>query len=486
MSIASPDLKWLPKSDFIIGKTVNGGGIREYDHLYPANAQLTRKVPVAGKEEVDAAVRAARAALPGWRNTPPNEKRKVMLRFAQLIRENGERLKRVVNAENGGIYHQLDWFVEWDADLFEYNAGYADKIAGEVVPIWPQNAFDYTLDEPFGVIGILVPWNGPVISFGQMIAPAMASGNTCIIKPTEFAPFSCLFLGELALEAGIPEGVINVIPGNVEAGEAMTRHPGIDKLHFTGSGNTAKKILMGAAENLTPVGLELGGKSARLVFPDCDWEQAVQTVVMTAVGNAGQACIAGSRALVHESIYDRFLADCQALANQIPIGDPNSTSTLMGPIAHRLQYDRILSMIDHARSEGADFLSGGGAAGGDLAEGYFIKPTLINDPEARLEISREEVFGPVVSLMPFKDEDDGVAKANNTVFGLAAYIESTNIKTVHRVAARLDAGNVLVNGAGGLPTAAPFGGHKQSGVGRVGGIWGIREFIRTKNVHIAM
>ncbi len=486
MSIISPKVELLPKSDFIIGKPINGGGIREYDHLYPANGQLTRKVAVAGPEEVDAAVRAARAALPGWRATPPNEKRKIMLRFAQLIRENGERLKRVVNAENGGIYHQLDWFVEWDADLFEYNAGYADKICGEVVPIWPQKAFDYTIDEPYGVIGIMVPWNGPVISFGQMIAPAMAGGNTCIIKPTEMAPYSCLFLGELALEAGVPEGVINVIPGNFEAGEALTKHPGVDKLHFTGSGNTARKILANAAYNMTPVGLELGGKSARLVFPDCDWDQAVQSVVMTAVANAGQACIAGSRALVHASIYDNFLADCQALAAKIPIGDPNSTSTVMGPIAHRLQYDRIIGMLDHARSEGAEFISGGEAVGGDLADGYFIKPTLINDPEAKLEISREEVFGPVVSLMPFKDEDDGVTKANDSEFGLAAYIESTNIKTVHRVAAKLDAGNVLVNGAAGLPTAAPFGGHKQSGVGRVGGIWGIREFIRTKNVHIAM
>ncbi|MBV1918261.1 MAG: aldehyde dehydrogenase family protein [Sphingomonadaceae bacterium] len=484
--MASPDIEALPKSDFIIGKPVNSDGLQGYAHLYPANGEVTRKVSVAGKDEVDMAVRAARAALPGWRNTPPNERRKVMLRFAQLIRENGERFKKVINAENGALFHQLDWFVEWDADLFEYNAGYADKIAGEVVPIWPQQAFDYTLDEPYGVIGILVPWNGPSISFGQMIAPAMASGNVCIIKPTEFAPYSCLFLGELALEAGIPEGVINVIPGNVEAGEALTRHPGVDKLHFTGSGATARKILAGAAENMTPVGLELGGKSARLIFEDCDWQQAVMSVVGTCVGNAGQACIAGSRALVQESIYDKFLADCQAAAGHVKLGDPLAADTMMGPVIHEGHCNRILAMIDHAREEGGEILSGGKREGGDLASGFFVQPTLIADPDNKLEITREEVFGPVVSMIPFKDEEDAIRIANDTVYGLASYIDSTNINTVHRLASRLDAGNVMVNGAVGLPTAAPFGGHKQSGVGRVGGIWGIREFIRTKNVHIAM
>ena len=435
---------------------------------------------------MDSAVAAARAALPGWRSTPANERRKVMLNFARVIRDHGEELKRIIMAENGTPVMMVEFFPEWIADLFEYNAGWADKIGGEMITTWPVPAFDYTRDEPYGVIGIIVPWNGPSISFGQMIAPAMAVGNTCVIKPSEFAPYSCIRLGELALEAGVPAGVINVVPGGAEGGEALTRHPGVDKLHFTGGGHTARRVMTAANENLTPVGLELGGKSARLVFADADRGKAIQAALMGCIPMSGQACIAGTRVLVEDSIFDSFVADCQAAAGHIKVGDPSQADTVMGPLIHQAQMERVLGFVDRAHQRGAKILTGGERLGGDLADGFFVGPTLVANVDNTHEIARDEIFGPVVSFMRFKDEAEALHLANDTPYGLAAYIESNDLSRVHRVAEALDAGNILVNGAYGLPAAAPFGGNKQSGSGRVGGIHGIREFVRTKNVYISM
>ncbi|AIT80028.1 aldehyde dehydrogenase [Novosphingobium pentaromativorans US6-1] len=487
MPMKPANISALPKPGFVIGgKKTTESSIGSYDHLYPANGQLTYAVPLGGKKEMDEAVAAARKAYPAWRAMPVNEKRKLMNRFAQVIRDHGEELKAIVMAENGSPHMMADVFPEWIADLFEYNAGWADKIGGDMITTWPAPAFDYTIDEPYGVIGIIVPWNGPAISFGQMIAPAMAVGNTCIIKPSEFAPYSCIRLGELALEAGIPEGVINVVPGGGEGGTALCSHPGVDKLHFTGGGHTAQKVLSAAQPNLTPVGLELGGKSARLVFADADRQTAIQAALMGCIPMSGQACIAGTRVLVEDSIFDSFVADVQNAASYIKVGDPADADTAMGPLIHKQQMDRVLGFVDRASSNGARIVSGGERLGGDLADGFFVGPTLVADVDASHEVVRDEVFGPVVSFMRFRDEEEAVRLANATPYGLAAYIESNDLKRVHRVAEALDAGSILVNNAYGLPVAAPFGGNKQSGVGRVGGIHGIREFVRTKNVYINM
>ena len=487
MSVKPVNISVLPKPGFIIGgNKITESSIGTYDHLYPADGKLTYAIPLGGAVEMDAAVKAARKALPGWRATPANERRRRMLDFARVIRSHADEIRAIVMAENGSPHMMADVFAEWIADLFEYNAGWADKIGGDMITTWPMPAFDYTIDEPYGVVGVIVPWNGPAISFGQMLAPAIAAGNTTIIKPSEFAPYSCIRLGELALEAGIPEGVINVVPGGGEGGTALCSHPGVDKLHFTGGGHTARKVLTAAQTNLTPVGLELGGKSARLVFADADRGKAIQAALMGCIPMSGQACIAGTRVLVEDSIFESFVADVQNAVSHVKVGDPADTDTAMGPLIHRQQMERVLGFVDRATSEGAKIVTGGERLGGDLADGFFVGPTLVANVDSSHEVVRDEVFGPVVSFMRFKDEEDAIRLANDTPYGLAAYIESSDVSRVHRVAQALDAGSILVNNAYGLPASAPFGGNKQSGVGRVGGIHGIREFVRSKNVYISM
>jgi aldehyde dehydrogenase (NAD+) len=486
MPVAPADLSALPKPGFLIGGRKVTEARLTHEHLYPATGKATYTVPLASAVEIDQAVKAARAALPAWRGMPVNERRRLMLRFAQLIRDRKDELVRLVTAENGSAQAQTQGLPTMVAEYFEYNAGWADKIGGEVITTWPVPAFDYTLEEPYGVIGIIVPWNGPLVSFGQLTAPAIAGGNCVVIKPPELAPYTCLRLGELALEAGIPPGVINVATAGPEGGEALTRHPGVDKLHFTGSGATGRKVLAGALENLTPVGLELGGKSARLVFADADRTSAVRNAVSAAIGNCGQACIAGSRVLVEASIYESFVADCQQALDAVTVGDPMSPATGMGPVISEGACDRILGFVDRAREAGARLVTGGQRLGGELSDGYFIRPTMFADVDRNAEIARHEVFGPVVAFIPFRDEEEAVRIANDSEFGLAAYIESENVRRIHRLAPALDAGVVSVNGGFPLPASAPFGGNKHSGVGRLGGIYGVREFTRPKNVYLKL
>jgi aldehyde dehydrogenase (NAD+) len=487
MPVAAADVAALPKPGFLIGGekiTSTSGPVHE--HRYAATGEITHKVPLGTAQDMDNAVQAARKAFKTWSKLPANERRRHLLRFAEKIREKSDALGRMMTAENGTITGARAWSVNWVADLFEYNAGWADKIGGEVVTTFPGPAFDYTLDEPYGVIAVIVPWNGPFVSFGQTLAPALAAGNTVVIKPPELAPYSCLMLAEVALEAGIPPGVINVVPAGPEGGDALTRHRGVDKIHFTGSGATAKKIIAASLDNLTPFGLELGGKSARLVFEDADIPGAVRRAIGSAIGNSGQACICASRVLIQESIYENFVADAKLALDQIRPGDPQAPNTMMGPVISQGAVDRILGFIDRAQNDGHRLVSGGNRLGGDYANGYFVEPTIFADVDHNAHLARNEVFGPILAFMPFKDEEDAIRIANETEFGLAAWLESENVKRVHRVAAALEAGTVWVNGFYDLPVGAPFGGHKQSGVGRVGGIWGIREFTRPKNVWLQL
>jgi acyl-CoA reductase-like NAD-dependent aldehyde dehydrogenase len=481
--VAPANVAALPKPGFLIGgeKITSGeGGVHE--HRYAATGELTYKVPMGSAQDMDKAVKAARAAFKTWSKLPANQRRIHLLKFAQAIRERSDALGRMMTAENSVLSSSTAWSTNWVAELFEYNAGWADKIGGEVVTTFPGPAFDYTLDEPYGVIAVIVPWNGPFVSFGQTLAPALAAGNTVVIKPPELAPYSCLMLAELALEAGIPPGVINVVPAGPEGGDALVRHKGVDKIHFTGSGATARKIVSASLENLTPYGLELGGKSARLVFDDADIPGAVQRAIGSAVGGSGQACICASRVLIQQSIYDKFVADAKLALEKIQIGDPTLPTTNMGPVINQGAVDRILGFIDRAQNDGLRLVTGGKRLGGELAGGYFIEPTIFADVSNDAHLARNEVFGPILAFMPFKDEEDAIRIANDTDFGLAGWIESENVKRVHRVAAALEAGTVWVNGFYDLPVGAPFGGYKQSGVGRVGGKWGIHEFTRPKNV----
>lgn len=295
------------------------------------------------------------------------------------------------------------------------STGWADKVGGEVVATWPAPAFDYTLDEPYGVVGVIIPWNGPLISLGMTCAPALAAGNVLVVKPPELAPLTGLRFGELCLEAGIPPGVVNVVPGGPEGGNALVRDPGVDKIHFTGSGPTAKKILGAALDNLTPVGLELGGKSANVIFDDTDISAAVQHALQGVLVLSGQACALGTRVLVQDGVYDQVVqAICGALGG-IPVGDPMLDSTVVGPVISAAAAERISGVIERAQSEGAGRLVAGGCRmGGDLAGGYFIEPTVFADVDNRSSLAQDEVFGPVLSILRFSDEAEAVRLANDT------------------------------------------------------------------------
>lgn len=484
MTVAPVNRAALPEPGFLIGGekiTKHSGEFHE--HKYAATGELTYEVPLAGVSEVDAAVRAARKAFPDWKRMAPNQRRNLMFAFAARVRELNDELRAVMTAENGTPHAATAAAPTWVAELFEFNAGHADKIGGKVVTTWPGPAFDYTLDEPYGVIAVIVPWNGPLVSFGQVLAPALAAGNTIVIKPPELAPYTNLRLAEIAHEVGFPPGVINVVPGGPVGGTALTSHPGVDKIFFTGSGATASKIIEATAPNLTPAGFELGGKSARLVFDDADLDEAARHSIAAVVGLSGQACIAGTRVLVQAGIYDALVDRAKSILESIPLGDPQDPSTVMGPVISQGAVDRILGFVDRAQAGGVGRLvTGGERLGGEYAGGYFLRPTIFADVKNDAEIARQEIFGPVQAFLRFETEEEAVALANDSDYGLAAHVETNNLKRAHRVARDLDAGTVWINGFQDLPVGAPFGGVKRSGFGRLGGDYAIAEFTRPKNV----
>jgi aldehyde dehydrogenase (NAD+) len=487
MPVKDAPLDLLPRPGLIIGDqrvTDSSGG--EFEHLYAATGKLTSRVTLGGAREIDAAVAAAKAALPGWRQTPVHVRRTAMLKVAELLMQNAAELASLGMLDNGTPSALMAGAAPLTADLFVYNAGWSDKIGGEVVPAYFSPSFDYTLDEPYGIVGVIIPWNGPLVSCGMVLGPALAAGNCVVLKPPEFAPYSALRLGELFLEAGFPPGVINVVPAGPEGGEALVRHVDVDKVHFTGSGATAQRVLTTALQTLKPVGLELGGKSANLIFEDADLDAAAQHALGAIFQLSGQGCINGTRVLVQRSVYDTVVEKIGAIASQAPIGDPQDPNVYVGPVINSTAADRIMRVIDTAKTSGARLVTGGTRMSGDFADGYFIQPTVFADVDPQSSLGQNEVFGPVLAVTPFEDEADAVRIANDTEFGLAAYVQTNDLKRAHRVSADLVAGNVWVNGFLGIPGAAPFGGTKQSGYGRLGGVWGIREFTRPKNVWISL
>ena len=417
---------------------------------------------------------------------PRNLRRDCMIRLAHLLVANANELTRLSTIDNGipVLFQQYGPHVAADALL--YNAGWTDKIGGEVIPTWPAPALDYTLDEPYGVVGVIIPWNGPVYALGMVLAPVLAAGNTVVVKPPELAPYAAIRFGELCLEAGMPPGVVNVVSGGAEAGSALARHKGVNKISFTGSGATAQHILASAAPNMTPVHLELGGKSASIVFDDADLDAFTPLGLSGIINNSGQGCINPTRLLVQRGIYEEVLARLQAVAGNLSIGDPVDSTTIIGPVIDERATTRIMGMIDRAKGSGARLIAGGNRCGGALADGYFIAPTVFADVHRDAELSQTEVFGPVLAVTPFDTEAEAITLANGTEFGLAGYIWTRDLKRAHRTAEQMIAGNIWINGFTGIPTSVPFGGLGQSGVGRLGGIHGIREFMRPKNVWLAL
>ncbi len=453
------------------------------DHVNPTTGKPQASFPLAGAAEVDAAVEAARAALPAWRREAPAQRRRILVRLAELLRERGEELITVSMLECGipSTLARAAITGEW----IEQAAGWAERLYGDVIPTDPA-VFDYTTREPVGVVAVLLTWNAPLNSLGLTVAPPLAAGCTVLLKPSELAPFTALSFGKLCLEAGIPPGVVNVLAGAGETGAALVGHPRVDKISFTGGRATARKIAATCAQTLKPALFELGGKSANLVFADADLDEAVRTtLVFTA--RTGQGCTVPSRLLVHDSIYDQFVEKAAAAVQAVKEGDPFAPDTEMGPVISETACERILAMVERARADGATLVTGGRRGDGDLAAGFFIEPTVFADVDNASELGQEEVFGPVLAAMRFEDEEEAVALANDSPYGLAAYVHTRDISRALRLASRLEAGSVGING-GTVPGGpfAPFGGTKQSGYGKVGGLAGVLEFTRTKNVQVKL
>lgn len=486
MPMTPPPLDVLPDPALLIGDrrlASSSGGWHE--HRYAATGAATRKFPLAGDAEIDSAVSAAREAAPDWAATPRDARRTLLLRVAALIRDNADELARMTVVENGTPMLLAAHTPNMVADTFEYNAG-AGQVGSTEPPILSTHpALDYTLEEPYGVVGVIIPWNGPLASIGMVVAPALAAGNCVVVKPPELTPWTSIRFAELALQAGIPSGVINIVPGAARAGEALTNHPGVDKLHFTGSGETARHVLSGAQRNLTPVCLELGGKSANLIFADADLPAAVAQAIGAIIQVSGQTCLSGTRVIVEDSVYDTVVDMAVDFLKHVTVGDPLDPQTHMGPVVSAAAADRILAMVDRARHE-CRLVIGGKRLSGHFADGYFIPPTVLADVDNDSYIAQNEVFGPVLSILPFSGTAEAVRLANSTKYGLAAYVWSKDLQRTHRVVADLMAGNIWVNGYFGIPPSIPFGGVKASGYGRIGGREGVREFTRPKNVWLAL
>jgi len=487
MKLQIPEGTMLSDSRLLIGSEwVNKASGGELEHRYAGTGEIDARVILAGKGEVDAAVAAATAASSVWRAVTPADRRDMLLRLADKVEEHAEEFTRIVTLEAGIPTMFAQWNAAGCASYFRYYAGWSDKLEGATIPVSHTSGFGYTHLEPYGVVGLITAWNAPLSFIGTKAAPALAAGNCVVIKPSELAPFSTVRFAELALEVGFPEGVINVVTGGPEAGDALVRHPGVGKVSFTGSVPVAQKIIEASAATIKPLALELGGKSANIILPDADLETAVADAAMVGIGVlSGQGCACGTRLLVHESVHEQTMELLGGAISSWGVGDPFDPSTIIGPLVTSASRDRVLDVIGEAkRNKTGELVIGGGALDGDLADGYFIEPTVFDNVPPESPIAQQEIFGPVLTVTKFKDIDEAVQIADATDFGLATFISGRDITTVQKLAARVTSGLVWVNGFRGTTPAMPFGGYGISGYGREGGKAGIDEYLRTKSVFI--
>ncbi|MEZ5210230.1 aldehyde dehydrogenase family protein [Gordonia sp. (in: high G+C Gram-positive bacteria)] len=472
------------------GAWVDAASGETFETLDPATGQVITRVAKGDAADIDRAVAAARAAYEGpWSRMKPNERERLIWRVGDILSERAEvfgQLEALDNGKSVAIATAVD--VGWSADVWRYNAGLATKITGSSItpsmPFSPDGQFHaYTRRESLGVCGQIVPWNFPILMATWKLAPALAAGNTVVLKPAEQTPLSALMLGEVFEEAGFPPGVVNIVPGFGDAGAALSAHMDVDKVAFTGSTEVGKKIVQAATGNLKKVSLELGGKSPNIVFADADLEAAVAGSVAAWMFNHGQCCVAGTRMFVQREIFDDFTQAVADAAAQAKIGPGLDPTTELGPLVSQEQFDRVNGYIQQGLASGARALTGGGRWG---EQGYFIEPTVFVDVEPSYSIVEEEIFGPVVAALPFDGEDDVARAANNSIYGLAAGIWTKDISKAHRTAAAVQAGSVWVNQYNGFDTALPFGGFKQSGWGRELGDSAVDLYTQVKSVNIAL
>jgi aldehyde dehydrogenase (NAD+) len=472
---------------FVGGEWLERSSGGERTHHDPATGDVVGKHQVAGPAEVEAAVDRARGAFAAGALDDPVGRRALLLGLADGIDAAAGELAALMALEMGqpiraaraGVLHAAEWF--------RYYAGWSDKLDGAVVPAG-RDVLDYVTPAPFGVVAAITPWNGPIVSLALKVAPAIAAGNAVVLKPSEQAPYSTLRFARVCEDAGVPPGVLNVITGGPEAGAALCGHPGVDKIRFTGGGAAGRAVARAAAEHHTPVVLELGGKSASIVFADADPAVVGKLAAVLGVAqNSGQGCFLPTRLLVERPIHDDVVRAVVAAVEGFRLGDPFDAATTMGPVAGEAACARILAIVDRARAEGdGTLLTGGRRAGGDLGQGWYVEPTVFGDVEPGSRLAQEEVFGPVLAVVPFDTEPQALVLANATRYGLAGYVWTNDLRRAHRVAGALDAGYVSVNGMAALPPSAPFGGWKASGYGVEGGRWGVQEFLRLKNVHVSL
>lgn len=457
------------------------GGV--FDAINPYTGDAWATVPDATPADIDAAVAAAASAFPAWSEVPGVERARLMHALADAVVREADRLAEWETTDNGKVIRETRPQMLFFARNLRFFAGYADKIYGRTIPMDNPAIFDFTVRRPFGVCVLITAWNSPIALLGNKLPPALATGNTVVIKPSEHASVTTTVIAQLALEVGFPPGVVNVVTGGGGVGDALTRHPDIARISFTGGGFTAKRIAANAAERLIPVTMELGGKSPNIIFEDADVDRAVVGAVAGIFAAAGQTCVAGSRLLVQRSIYDRVVREVGERAEAITLGDPRDEATEMGPVANQPQFDRIAELIARTRDVGATIVAGGGAATGH-GRGLFIQPTVIADVAPSSALAQQEVFGPVLAAMPFDTEAEAIAIANSTEFGLASGVWTNDVSRAHRVANALDVGVVWVNTYRTSGAQAPFGGTKQSGWGRERGVEALDEYTYVKNVMI--
>jgi len=461
---------------------------RRFESINPFNGEVWATAPVAGSSDVRAAVAAAERALDGpWGLMSASQRGALIRRFADLIGEHADDLAVIETTDNGKVLRETKAQLAGLPATYHYFAGAADKIHGHTIPAPQTNFFTYTQPLPIGVVGAILPWNSPLYILASKLAPALAAGCTFVAKPAEQTSASTLAFARLAREAGIPPGVFNVVTGVGETGAALAQDPGVSKVSFTGSTATGIQVMKSAADHIAAVTLELGGKSPNIVFADADVEAAANGVVAGIFAATGQTCIAGSRLLVAEAVHDELVERVAARARTIKLGNPLAMETEMGPIAFAEQLEKVRSYVGFGLDEGAQLVCGGGQPDREeLRRGYFFEPTVLTGVRNDMRVAREEIFGPVLSVIPFRDEDDAVRLANDTSYGLAAGVWTKDVQRAHRVVQRLNAGSIWINSYRTLAFNVPYGGFRQSGIGRENGFEGLREYLQTKSVWIEM